>query len=247
MRALFLALILANLVFFFWEYTLAPEQQRTAPPAAEQAEDNVPPLVLLKDNEKPATAPRPKPSAKAAPKAPVPADTEPVPPPVAKREAPAKKSEAMVCYIAGPFDHADAARAAVTVFKAKGLEAEFERRQAEKNRYWLHTPVLPSRKAALARMKEIEGRGVHDVALMRSGDFENSISLGFYYNDSSANRRLAALKARQVEAAMEIEHRTIDTYWARYKAPKDSSAAADAWKTITASHAHVQREGLPCR
>lgn len=246
MRALFLALILANLVFFFWEYTLAPEQRRALPPAAEQAEDNVPPLVLLKNNEKPAAAP--KPSVTAGPEAPATAparpagETKPAPPPVAEKKVPTPKA----CYIAGPFDHADAAHAAVTVLQAKGLDAGFERRQAQKNRYWLHTPVLPSRKAALARMKEIEARGVHDMALIRTGAFENSISLGFYHNESSANRRLAALKARQVEAVMDTQHRTVDTYWARYQAPKASPAAKAAWKTITASHPHVQREGVPC-
>lgn len=252
MRALFLALILANLVFFFWEYTLAPTPPSVNRPAAEPPQDDAPPLVLLKDADKagagPAgrATPAPKPPVKAASKPPVgmapPAGDKPP-----ASQAPAKESKKMACYIIGPFDHADAARAAVTVLQAKGLEAAFEQRQAQMNRYWLHTPVLPSRKAALARMKDIEARGIHDMALMRTGDLENSVSLGFYHNESSAKRRLAALEARQIDVTLDTEHTTVNTYWARYRTARDSPASDAAWQTITASHTEAQREGLPCR
>jgi len=251
MRALFLALILANLVFFFWEYTLAPERSAGTRSVA-PLPDDAPPLVLLPDHPAPASAS--KPSVKAAPKRPPEASAgpsaqnppSPGPPPVAEK-APALEPPALTCYIIGPFHQADAAQAAVTVLKGKRLGAGFEQRSAQKNRYWVHTPVQPDRKAALVRMKETKDAGIRDYALMRTGDFKNSISLGFYYNDASATRRLAALKAKQIDAIVETQRRTVNTYWVRYKAPKDSPAAAAAWATITTAHPKAQREGIPCR
>lgn len=255
MRVLFLALILANVAFFFWQYTLAPDK-RVAPQPIAPAQDDAPPLVLLKDGGEPAVRHRragasvAEHSAAAVKETPKPAAAASSPPAATPAATPSPKPPAgneMACFIAGPFARRDAARAAVDAFRAKGLEAGLEQRETRTDRYWLHTPVLPDRKAALSLMKDIEAKGIRDMALVRAGDFKNSISLGFYHNESSARRRLARLKAKDIDVALEAEHGTQQTYWTRYKTARDNSAADAAWKTISASNPKIQREGLPCR
>lgn len=221
MRALFLALILVNLVFFLWQYTLAPPRAPAGHAVPSAARDNVPPLILLNDGKRKAAPPR------------VPAATQ--------------QAANEQCFAVGPFDDPEAAKATVTALRSKGMAAEYESRTAQTARYWLHTPVFPTRKKALSRMNELKGQGIRDMALMETGKWKNAISLGFYHNQFSADQRLNELKPRGVDVALETEHDTIETYWTRYKAPQGSAEADAVWQAIAQAHPKVQREGLPCR
>jgi len=220
MRALFLALVLINLGFFFWQYTLSggrPPVPRSNEVTVPQ-DDTVPQLKLLSKAHGDKGAP--------------PAAVTPV--------------ETDVCFIVGPFADETEARTVVEDFTAKGIDAAYKPIQQQSARYWLHTPQLPDHKAAEAKLNELKGLGFDDVAIMETGDLTNSLSLGFYHNPSSAEQRMAELQAKGVKVIQETQQRTLDTHWVRYQAPPGDAAADAVWKTVSQARSDIQREDLPC-
>ena len=218
MRALFLALVLINLGFFFWQYTLNGGRPSVQQSTEAPQDDSVPQLQLLSQAK---------------------GDTGATPPAGTAVEHDA-------CFIVGPFSDETEARTVVEDFTAKGIDASYSPRQEQVSRYWLHTPQLPDHQAAAARLKELNGMGFEDVAIMESGDLINSLSLGFYHNQSSAEQRVAELKAKGVNVIQEIQQRAVATHWVRYQAPRDSATADGIWKAISLASPDAQREGLPC-
>jgi hypothetical protein len=219
MRALFLALLLINLGFFYWQYSLSGGPQPVAENTEVIQDDTVPRLLLLSE-------------AQGAQGAQTPAAT-------------AADSDA--CYIVGPFSDQTEARTAVEDFKAQNIEASYDPRQQQNSRYWLHTPQMRDHKAAEAKLRALKKMGIEDVGIMESGDMQNSLSLGFYHNESSAQQRLEELKAKGVNVSLETQTQTVDTHWVKYQAPLGSEAADKVWKAISQAQPDLQREDLPCR
>lgn len=233
MRALFLALVLINAGFFYWQYTLNGSRP-TAPQSADLPQDDgVAPLQLLSEA---------KPDTKRKPSQPrSPAPDEPPPP------APVPAADNSACYIVGPFPGETEARTVMEDFVARGVDAAYTPRPQQRNRYWLHTPPLPDLKAAEARLKQLNEMGFHDVVIMPAGDLKNSLSLGFYHNQSSAEQRMADLKAKGVNAIQAVQQRTVDTHWVRYQAPRGDAAADAVWEALSEARPDVRREEMPCQ
>lgn len=218
MRALFLALVLINVGFFYWQYTL----NGGSPPVTQSSEvpqdESVPRLQLLSE---------------------VKGDMGTA----ASVKTPADKK---ACFIVGPFPDETEARTAVENFAAKGLDAAYTPRPLQRNRYWLRTRPLPNRRAAETKMKQLKRMGFNDVAIVESGDLENSLSLGYYYNLSSAEQHRAELKAKGVNVIQEVQQQTVDTHWVRYRAPRGDATADAVWKALSQARPDAQREEMPC-
>jgi hypothetical protein len=219
MRALFLALVLINVGFFYWQYTLngglVPAPETSEAPQ----DDSVPQLRLLSEAKH------------------KPAQGAPAGPP-AKREA---------CFLVGPFPDETEARTVVEDFAAKGVDAAYTPRPRQYKRYWLRTPTLANHKAAEAKLKQLNKMGFHDVAIMEGGDLRNSLSLGYYQNPSSAEQRIAELKAKGVKVIQEVQPRTVQAHWVRYQAPRGDAAADAVWKAVSHARPDTRREETPCQ
>ena len=216
MRVLLLALVLVNLVFFFWQYTWEGKRGDAAMPIVQlPPPDGTPSLEPLSKTRH-------------------------------RTAAPAAVAE-KACFVVGPFDNRNAAEAVAAGFRDKGLDALYDPRETQSTRYWLHTPPYPSGGKARAKIADLKKHGIEDVAVIESGDWKNSISLGFYHNRSSAEQRLMEVKALNLDATLDTEQQAEQTHWVRYTADKGGATGEAAWQALALTHPQLQRQSLPCR
>jgi hypothetical protein len=181
MRALFLLMVLVNLMFFAYVQVagegasiesritalqISPERIRLlrsgggpAAEAAKQAGQRIPPVL--------------------APKAPI------------------------VCLEWSNLGGPDVARAENDL-ETLGIEpARIERVVADADGYWVHMPPLDNKAEVDRKIGELKALGVHEFFVVQeAGEWRNAISLGIFRSDEAANVFLASLRQRGVRSAV---------------------------------------------
>ncbi|MCE3000387.1 MAG: SPOR domain-containing protein [Betaproteobacteria bacterium] len=175
MRRLFLLLILANLLFFAWQYWL----RESADPASQIAALQIQPEKIRTLAVETLI---PKPSLPAPPKA------------AASVEA---------CVEWGVFSGPEIARADGAL-AALGLPAEaLQRRVMEIDGYWVHMPVLKTKPEVDRKVAELKGLGISDFYVVQEpANWRNAISLGVFKNEELANTELERLRKQGVRSAV---------------------------------------------
>lgn len=181
MRALFLLLILANLVFFAYAHVagegatignriaalqISPERIRLlssrggpAADAARQSRQSIPPVL--------------------APKAPG------------------------ACLEWSNLGGPDIARAENDLAQIGIEPARIERVFADADGYWVHMPPLANKAEVDRKIGELKALGVHEFFVVQeAGKWRNAISLGIFRSDEAANVFLASLRQRGVRSAV---------------------------------------------
>jgi hypothetical protein len=177
-RALFLALLLANLALYAWWRYGVPENTAPAPLSRQIAPDKLR-VVAPADLPPVSAAPKPAPS-----------------PPVS---APAA---AAACLEWGSFTVADVARAEQAL-ESLGLGARLaQRRSEEQAGWWVFIPPQDNRQSALRKAAELKQLGVEDYFVVQEdGTYRWALSLGVFRTEEAAQARLAALRAQGVRTA----------------------------------------------
>ena len=101
-----------------------------------------------------------------------------------------------VCMAAGEFGDPSSLQDARRWLRSHGAEIVGERggeRETVKS-YRVYLPPFPNRSAAAAKMREIRGRGIDDIALISKGPLANAVALGMYRNKANMERRVLRLK-----------------------------------------------------
>ncbi len=181
MRALFLLLILANLMFFAYAQVageganiesriaalqISPERIRLLGPgggpaaeAARQAGQSIPPVL--------------------APRAPV------------------------ACLEWSNLGGPDVARAENDLQKLGVEPARIERVVADADGYWVHMPPVENKAEIDRKIGELKALGVQEFFVVQeAGEWRNAISLGIFRSDEAANVFLASLRQRGVRSAV---------------------------------------------
>lgn len=178
MRALFLALLLANLVLYAWWRYGVPDNAAPAPLSRQIAPDK---LKVV--------APAALPPVSAAPK--------PAPSPPASAPA-----SAAACLEWGSFTVADVARAEQAL-EPLALGARLaQRRSDEQAGWWVFIPPQDNRQSALRKAAELKQLGVEDYFVVQDeGPYRWALSLGVFRTEEAAQGRLAALRGQGVRTA----------------------------------------------
>ena len=188
MRAFFLLLVLANLVFFAYaqvtldrgrtdkellQLQIAPEKIKLL-----NAEGKLPPP------EKPRQAPRKgkaPPAAKAATAAPV------------------------ACLEWGIFAGAGVAKAEAALAQLELPAAQIERAVTDASGYWVHMPPQRTRADADRKVRELNTLGVTELVMVTDpGEWRYAISLGIFRTDEAAQTFLAELRKQGVRSAVVV-------------------------------------------
>jgi hypothetical protein len=177
-RALFLALLLANLVLYAWWRYGVPDNAAPAPLSRQIAPDK---LKVV--------APAALPPVSAAPK--------PAPSPPASAPA-----SAAACLEWGSFTVADVARAEQAL-EPLALGARLaQRRSDEQAGWWVFIPPQDNRQSALRKAAELKQLGVEDYFVVQDeGPYRWALSLGVFRTEEAAQGRLAALRGQGVRTA----------------------------------------------
>lgn len=214
MRLLVLTLLLANLLFFGWQYLLL-ENKPVTPldsyqdvPALELASPENPD-VLVSDQDS-------LPEVEGEISDPLMAETEELQaePLVPEQEtAPAEEPEPAVCADLGPFDNEDAARAAIEAFSLSRFNPLVKTQQVSRQVYWVYIPPFRDRSSANLALSMLASRGIKDAYIVGSGEDRNAIALGLYSEEERANRRQEQLGDIGMAARISVVDRSASVFF----------------------------------
>ena len=135
------------------------------------------------------------------------------------------------CVQAGRFKDQRALAVAVEWLLGEGAEVIDLRQKDDRvvKSYTVYLPALPSAQEAAAKLHELRGQGIRDVALIRNGARANRISLGVFRSKSNSERRVAQLRKLGYPAERAVNTRVSGEHAVRARPGGTPSALASAW------------------
>lgn len=217
MKALFLALLLANVLFFAWAQWHGPDEQQLGAAVA----STVPKLQLADEAQgsspsAPDAVPVPTSDSQA------PADSPAAAPERLSEPATVASSntggqllgDVVRCVSIGPFrDLSEATQASAAL---RGGDYDPRTRVAEGDVWaglWVYLDDLPSHEEAQRAMTLLKRRGISDAYIMPSADLTNDISLGVFSEPARAQRRAEEIKTLGFTPTIADRTRRGTVYW----------------------------------
>lgn len=223
MRPLFLLLVLLNLLYALW-----------------QLQDGVADQALLEQADRPLANGLPD------------ADSGPPaePPPLHSSDrvhVPEPVVGTVLCVSLGSFGERARAEQLRQRLLALGMDAEvLSKPVIGPTQFWLVLPVAGPRSAAVAKLGELQGRGI-DSFLITEGPFAGHVSLGVFSVQDQALARLAQLRDAGYPARIE----SVDKSRREYVVQVDSEARRLVDQAVLArlreGFPQLQHQYLPCR
>lgn len=184
MRALFLLLVLANLMFFAY----AQVTRESA-----DAGNRISQLQIAPEKIKQLRAPEPAPPGKSR-------GTGKAIPPAPPRAAAAAPT---ACLEWGLFAGPAVAKAESGLARLELPASQIERTVADAGGYWVYMPPLKTKAEIDRKINELKGFGITEFFVVQdAGQWKNSISLGIFRTEEAAQGFLAKLKDRGVRSAI---------------------------------------------
>jgi hypothetical protein len=208
MRALFLLLILANLVYF--AYSRVALEGAGSGNQVSQLQINPDRIKLLKA------------AGGALPETP-PAAAKSIPPATLK-PAPAVPA---ACLEWGIFAGPNVARAEGALSRLELPAGQVERVLADAGGYWVHVPPLKTKAEVDRKARELRDLGVTEFFVVQdAGQWRNAISLGIFRTDEAAQTFLAKLKQQGVRSAIAARRENFLKQVAFYVREPDEATVA---------------------
>lgn len=184
MRALFLLLVLANLVFYAYAHVMRDSGGvESQIPLLQIAPEKI---KLIKAADK-LVAEKPRAPGKSIP---------PTPPKTALA-APA------ACLEWGIFAGPDVAKAADALARLELPAEQVDRAVTDAGGYWVYMPPLKTKADVDRKIRELKDLGVNEFFVVQdAGQWRNAISLGIFRTDEAAQGFLAELRKRGVRSAV---------------------------------------------
>ena len=138
------------------------------------------------------------------------------------------------CAHAGEFLERRTVAGAAKWLQSFGVEVLEVRRAEHRNpiSYKVYLPPLGSRRQAVAKLGEIQGRGVRDVGLISDGDLAHGISLGVYRDTDNMNRRIAEMERLGYSVRSQAaEVKVVREYTLGIRATGTPAALDATWKS----------------
>lgn len=211
-RALIVLLIVLNLGVAAW-WALRPAPQVIA----DTALAGVPKLQLGSERRSPTPVAAPVPVRTQAP-----TPTATAIPPVET----AAKDDAPRCFRFGPFADAAFAEAAAAKLRDSVRKAAVRMIASGGKGWTVWLPPLADRAAAQAMAQKIAATGEKDYYTVNDGAQANAIMLGRYGNEANAQRRLAELRDKGIEAQAQAPQDATSQSWVDVSAAPDFAHAA---------------------
>jgi hypothetical protein len=148
------------------------------------------------------------------------------------------------CFTVGPFETVELleqARAGLA-----GLVETVSSRQTEavvERGYWVYLPPFGTFEEALGMARTMRAAGITDVNALRDGDWGNSLSLGYFVNETNATARRDQIRNQGFDAQTRIQRDTEPRYWLDYEQLTGSQYAAQVLSDSIAPGLH---RSIPC-
>ena|SRR5690349_8239403 len=224
MRALFLLLVLANLIFFAWV-------QITREGA--DANSRISELQIAPEKIRQLKAPAPATPAKKVP-------GKAIPPASKTAAAPA------ACLEWGVFAGPTVAKAESALARLELPASQVDRAVADAGGYWVYMPPLKTKVEIDRKISELKSFGVTEFFVVQdAGQWKNAISLGIFRTEDAAQTYLAKLKERGVRSAIAARRENFLKQVAFYV--RDPNAATVAKLTeLQKEFSGTEMKAAPC-
>lgn len=207
MRALCLALILANVLYLAWSQ-LIDVRVSSLDRAPVNTLADTPSIVLPSEAESAQAAQ----SGEADAQDFEPADAEP--PTAAPAHAELARTDTLACTTIGPFPDLSQASQAQAALRGAGFEP---RQRLEEGElwvgYWISIPGLSTRDEAEQALRKLTDDGITDVYLMPGSESAQVLSLGVFSDYQRAQRRATEVQALGLTPRIEDRTRAGTVYW----------------------------------
>lgn len=207
MRALCLALILANVLYLAWSQ-LIDVRVSSLDRAPVNTLADTPSIVLPSEAESAQAAQ----SGEADAQDFEPGDAEP--PTAAPAHAELARTDTLACTTIGPFPDLSQASQAQAALRGAGFEPR--QRLAEGELwvgYWISIPGLSTRDEAEQALRKLTDDGITDVYLMPGSESAQVLSLGVFSDYQRAQRRATEVQALGLTPRIEDRTRAGTVYW----------------------------------
>lgn len=228
---IFLCLMLANAVYFGWEFMEGTQPAAPRQAAAEVVQQGEKVLLL---RERPELIPPPAPEVAANP-----SDDK-----TAQDVAPVVASGPQ-CFSVGPFASDAALQKFTGTMRNKHFFVRLDKRKVDGTDYWVFIPAFTNREKAESKLRDLKARGISGF-VVKDGVFMNAISLNHFSRKDLAQAFLEKMQA----AGVGVEYREISQsgterwlYLAPSHAKEDLRAAIDGQ---IASADNLKRENAAC-
>ena len=127
---------------------------------------------------------------------------------------PAPLPEDAVCQSLGPFESAEALRAAMDALLPKVERIQYREVQAMAlHGYRVDLPASADRAQTLEAARLLAKRGISDYYVVTAGDQENTVSLGIFRELANATKRRDAVAALGFNAVVEPRTEPVRQWW----------------------------------
>jgi len=240
MKYVALLLLIANLVFFAWQF---PQQKfigkhvNTTGVAEHQSSDAAgEPLMMLDElpsavAEKVVTVDLGKKSIRSSSS-------------VSQRGAlPASPAE---CWSLGPFADTEQADHGLTLLTGNGIKGRTQKRSADVLvGYRVRLASQDSKQAAQEVADQLAAKGIKDIALVPDKD-RFMIALGFFKHSESAQNRVKRISRLGYQPIMEEITRNKTAYWLDLYTATSAADLDAVWPALVKAYPDIQREPLKC-
>lgn len=146
-----------------------------------------------------------------------------------------KPAEPQVCLEWGTFAGAEIARAKLALETLQLGDKVSLHDLGERTSYWVVIPPLKSKQEAEAKIAEVKGLDIEDVALVPDSDkLRNAVSLGVFSTEEAANKFLASIREKGVRTA-KLESR-------KKAANQANFTVRDASETVSAQLVKIKQD-----
>ena len=122
------------------------------------------------------------------------------------------------CFSLGPF-HSTVDKGEVRT-QLQDVSANISERQSQayvEKGYWVFLPPYENLLEANQALLSLQALGLKDVAVIYSGEWKNSISLGYFLRQQNALKRKSSLEERGFEPLMRVQREVQTRYWLDYE------------------------------
>jgi hypothetical protein len=151
------------------------------------------------------------------------------------------------CYTLGPFGSSKSASLVAKNINDFGLATAIRKQKTMQTlNFMVYLQAFESRAEAEKVVKDIKKHKIKNYSIIKSGPYENAISLGSFDNLDKARRRSEYVRYLGYDAQYTARKKQKEVFWIDYDEPFGSKAPVIRWTKKVDPRASVQRIPKAC-
>ena len=143
------------------------------------------------------------------------------------------------CFTVGPFETSTTLDAIVTMLSDFTSNVSPRETVAFVDRgFWVYLPPYPDEQGGRQAVKILYDAGYDDVFMVNNGEWDNSVSLGYFIAQSNATRHRDRIRALGFPAESRIQREDETRFWVEYEQQAGDEYASRVLAELVPSELH---------